>query len=104
MVEQAPAMHHIDAAPDQPIAEAERILMDLDETNVRQQVRDLCRIEMLPARQAVWRMDPLPVGEQAARTRMKLPDVDVKRPEFLSNCLSRNVSNSLPFVRCACVR
>lgn len=71
--------------------------MDFHEQHVGQQVRDVRRIEMLPARQPLRRVDPLPVGEQAPRTRMKLRGVDVKRPEWLMILVSQNKENYPPY-------
>jgi hypothetical protein len=66
--------------------------MDFHEQHVGQHVGDVRRVEMLPARQPLRRVDPLPIHEQAPRTRIKLREVDVKCSEWLmlfglENCL-----------------
>jgi len=56
------AIERIDATAEQTIAKAQRIAVDLDQHDIRQQRCDRRRVEMLAARQPVRRVNALPVG------------------------------------------
>jgi hypothetical protein len=73
-------VHHVDPAAEQSVAEAQRIAVDLDQPDVGQQVADRRRIEMLSTRQPVWRVDTLPIFEQALRPGIEVLDIDDKCP------------------------
>ncbi len=73
---QALAVDEVDAAAEQAVAQAQRIAVHRDQHDVGQQGDHRRRIEMLPARQPVRRVDALPVAKQRPGAGMERRGVD----------------------------
>ena len=73
---QALAVDRVDAAAEQAVAQAQRIAVHRDQHDVGQQGDHRRRIEMLPARQPVRRVDALPVAKQRPGAGMERRGVD----------------------------